>query len=64
MRDGLAGVAAVGVMIACCALLPFAVGAIGGLTLAAALGWGVLAAAIILFCLALIVRRYRENPKA
>ncbi len=64
MRDGLAGVAAVGVMIACCALLPFAVGAIGGLTLGAALGWGVLATAAILVCLAFIARRFREKPKA
>ncbi|MDQ3729536.1 MAG: hypothetical protein M3355_08100 [Actinomycetota bacterium] len=63
MRDGLAGIGAVGAMIACCALLPFAVGAIGGLTLGVALGWGVLAAAVILACLAFIVRRYREKPK-
>ena len=53
MRDGVAGIGAVGAMIACCALLPFAVGAIGGLTLAPALGWGVLATAVILVGLAL-----------
>ena len=64
MRDGLAGIAAVGAMIACCAVLSFAVGAIGGLTLGAALGWNALAAAVILVCLAFIVRRYREGPKA
>ena len=63
MRDGLAGIGAVGAMIACCALLPFAVGAIGGLTLGAALGWGVLAAAVILVVFAFIARRYREKPK-
>ena len=63
MPARLAGTGAVGVMIACCALLPFALGAIGGLTLGAALGWGVLAAAVILVGLAFIVRRYRERPK-
>jgi len=64
MRDGLAGIGAVGAMIACCLLLPFALGAIGGLMLGAALEWGVLAAAVILVGLASIVRRYRERPKA
>jgi len=63
MRDGLAGIGAVGAMIACCALPPFAVGAIGGLTLGAALGWGVLAAAVIVVVFAYIVRWYREKPK-
>lgn len=40
MRDGLAGIGVVGAAIACCAVLPLAVGAIGGLALGAALGRG------------------------
>ena len=62
MRDALGGIGVVGAAIACCAVLPLAVGAIGGLALGAAAGWGLVLVTVILFSVALIARRHRGRP--
>jgi hypothetical protein len=61
MRGGLTASGVTGAAIACCALLPLAVAAIGGLTLGAAAGRAVSLVAANLVGVAVLARRHRTR---